>query len=271
MAIVVTELNFYPVKSCAGTALESAQVGEKGIKYDRHWLLVDANGKAITQRDFPQMALVKPVVETTNQGSPATLGLSAPLHDTIKIEETQDGDRINVEIWGDICKAVDQGNEAAQWFSHYLQCPCRLVVMASEHMRQVEQKYATSDSDQVGFADGYPLLLLSQESLTDLNSRLDEPLPMNRFRPNVVVSGCHSYAEDTWHKIRIGSISFTCAKLCARCVMTTINQSNATKGSEPLKTMAKYRNVENKLMFGVNLIHHSEGQIAVGDRVELLD
>jgi uncharacterized protein YcbX len=142
--------------------------------------------------------------------------------------------------------------------------------MADDYKRTVDQRYAKRKTDQVGFADGYPVLIASEESLDDLNNRLEQPLPMNRFRPNLVLKGASAFAEDSWKTIRVGDITFDIVKPCARCVITTIDQKSGEKGSEPLKTMASFRLVRNKAMFGMNAVHHTKGVIRIGDRAEIL-
>jgi len=184
----------------------------------------------------------------------------------------QTGAQIDVVIWKDHCKAVDQGAQAAQWLSAYLGTACRLVHIPDGYVRQVDQLYANTKQDQVGFADGYPLLLISQASLDDLNTRLAEPLPMTRFRPNIVVSGCTPFAEDTWKTIRIGDMLFTLAKPCARCVLTTVDPQTGIQGKEPLKTLATYRHLPGKgVLFGQNLIQKHTGSIRVHDTVQVLE
>ena len=142
--------------------------------------------------------------------------------------------------------------------------------MRDADIRPVNPMYAHSENDQVGFADGYPILLLSEASLDDLNSRLETPLPMNRFRPNIVVTNTEHYAEDTWKTIRIGDITLDIVKPCARCAITTTNQDTAERGKEPLKILSTYRNHEHGVIFGQNIIHRNQGQINIGDTVEIL-
>jgi uncharacterized protein YcbX len=147
----------------------------------------------------------------------------------------------------------------------------RLVFMPDASRRQVNQNYAPSPDDVVGFADGYPFLLISEASLKDLNQRLNAPVPMNRFRPNLVISGCLPYEEDTWKWIRIGEVRFKVAKPCARCIVTTVDQSTGEKGVEPFQTLAAYRKQEKGIMFGQNLIHTTQGVLSIGQTVEVLE
>jgi uncharacterized protein YcbX len=176
-----------------------------------------------------------------------------------------------VTIWYDEAEAVDQGAEAADWLSQFLGVEARLVRIAEDYFRPVSSRYAVSSQDQVSFADGYPILLASQESLDELNSRMQSSLPMNRFRPNLVVQGCEPFAEDGWKRIRIGEVELALVKPCARCVVTTHDQITGERtGKDPLATLAKFRNFGRKAMFGMNVIPVSLGEISVGAEVEVL-
>jgi uncharacterized protein YcbX len=186
------------------------------------------------------------------------------------------GPERQVTIWRDTCPAIDQGDAVAAWFGQFLGTDCRLVRLPDTYRRQVDQTFATSPDDQVGFADGFPFLLISEESLADLNGRLDAPLPMNRFRPNIVVRGGGPFWEDRVSTFRIGAITFRCVKPCARCPITTTDQATALVGKEPLRTLATFRRggihvpgpVRGAAYFGQNVIHDATGVIRVGDNVE---
>lgn len=257
----VTALNVYPVKSCAGTPLDIAELDKRGIRHDREFMLVDERHRFVTQREQPRLALVKPVRGET------TLSLSAPGMPRFDVEP-QDSDRYPVTIWRDCVTAADQGDLVAEWFSTYLNTSLRLVRLPDDVLRPVDKQYATRPEDQLNLADGYPILLISEESLADLNRRLAEPVPMNRFRPNIVIHGTEvPYAEDEWSEIQIGEVAFHVVKSCARCVTTTTNQSTAERGPEPLRTLASYRQVPRGVLFGQNLIHAAPGRIRVGDSV----
>jgi MOSC domain-containing protein len=260
----VTALNVYPIKSCAGTALETAELGRRGIVHDREFLVVDVGWRFLTQREHPRLALVRPA------RTDATLTLHAPGMSPLELEPV-DGDRHLVTIWRDCVMAADQGDRVAEWLNEYLGAKCRLVRQPDDVVRAVDHAFATRATDEVSFADGYPVLLISEESLSDLNTRLEQPLPMNRFRPNIVVSGAdQAYVEDTWAEIRIGAVGFSVVKACARCITTTTDQSTAERGHEPLATLATYRNVARGVLFGQNLIHSAPGTIAVGDTLEVI-
>jgi uncharacterized protein YcbX len=260
--IRVTALHVYPVKSCAATSLQSAEIGPRGILHDREFMVTDPNARFVTQRERPRLALVQPTLADTK------LAFAAPGMPPVSIHPTEAGRRHAVTVWRDTVPAVDQGDDIADWLSAFLQTPVRLVRMPADSVRRVDPQFAPRPTDQVGFADGYPLLLISEESLDDLNSRLAKPLPMNRFRPNVIVRGAgKAYAEDEWARLCIGVVRFHGVKTCARCTTTTTDQATAERGVEPLETLARYRRIERGVLFGQNLVHAERGRIAVGDRL----
>ena len=264
--IHVSGLYVYPVKSCAGISLHGALVGRRGFENDRQYMLTGPSGLFLTQRELPRLALVSPSL------APAGLLLQAPGVAPLLITSADGGARRSVVVWRDQCEAVDQGDHAAAWFSAFLSAPVRLVRMAEDFSRKVNRDYALSPSDETGFGDGYPFLLLGESSLADLNSRLSTPVDMRRFRPNIVVSGSGAYAEDSWRRLRIGPVEFGVVKPCARCVITTTDQDTAERGREPLATLATYRNVPGRgVMFGQNLIHTGRGSVRVGDFAEVLE
>jgi len=268
-AAVVTRrllgLYHYPIKSCRGTSLTEAVVGVRGIAADRHWMVVDAAGTFLSQRKLPRMALIAPrlgggVLEVTAPGVP-------PLN----VAVGHGGRRADVSVWDDRCAAIDEGDAAAEWFTTFLGMACRLVRMPDDEVRHVDPTYA-GPGDQVGFADGFSFLLTSRASLDELNRRLPTPLPMNRFRPNLVIDGVTAFEEDGWRHIRIDGITFAVAKPCARCAITTTDQNTAERSKEPLRTLATFRNVAGKgVMFGQNLVHDRTGVLHVGAEVEVLD
>ena len=264
----ISELNIYPVKSLTGISLQSAVVEDRGLQFDRRWMLVDEKRQFITQREVPRMATVKIAI---GDG-----GLDASINGSrINISaEPKTGNTRNVKIWSSSVKGEFYPDEINEWFSNQLATPCSLVSMPETSKRKVNPFYAVRIfQDTVSFADGYTFLLIGEGSLTDLNSRLEQPVPMNRFRPNFVVAGSEPFAEDNWKRIRIGSTEFHVVKPCARCVMTTIDQSAGEKtGKDPLKTLSSYRNRNGNVLFGQNLIADvSGGTIRVGDQVEVLE
>lgn len=265
MGIKVSELHCYPVKSCAGISLPEAEITARGIKHDREWMIVGLDGIFLTQRELPRMSLIRPSLAENG-----LLSLDAPDMPRIIFIRTADTP-LRVKVWSSICKAEDLGEEAAEWLQKFLGVPCRLVRMATNFKRRVDGRYARDKSSVVGFADGFPELLISQASLDDLNTRLDDSLLMNRFRPNVVVSGTEPFSEDSWRTISIGALTFDVVKPCARCTITTVEQETAARGVEPLKTLATYRKDHGRILFGQNLIHREPGTIKVGDEVRVID
>lgn len=257
----VSALYYYPIKSCGAVQVEAAEIDACGLRNDRRLLVIEPDGTFVTQREHPRLALVNPLI----QGDDLTL--SAPAMESLVVTLGDSGTPYTVRIFRDTCEAVDQGEAAAEWFSTYLKMPCRVVTMAAHFARRVNPNFAQHPQDQVAFADAYPFLMISEASLDDLNARLDTPLPMNRFRPNIVITGCEPYAEDTWPSLHIGSVDFAAAKACVRCVVTTTDQTTTERGAEPLKTLATYRKTEAGVIFGQNLIHLNRGTLRVGDVV----
>lgn len=263
-SITISELWMYPIKSCAGIAVTEAHVGPRGITHDRGWMVVRPDGMFLTQREYPRLALIVPSFDE------AHVRLTAPDMAPIAIPLHGDGKHMDVIVWRDRCDGVDQGDAVAAWLSQFLQTDCRLVRMADEWVRTVDQTFA-QPQDRVGFADGFPLLLASESSLADLNDRMERVLPMNRFRPNMVITGAEPFAEDTWRQVRVGNMTLRVVKPCARCVTTTVDQASGTaQGPEPLATLATYRKQNGKVMFAQNVIHDHEGVLRVGDRLEVL-
>jgi MOSC domain-containing protein len=264
--IEVSALYRYPIKSCRGIAVTSAVLDRRGIAGDRRFMVVDASGDLLSQRELPRMSLVAPRLEGD------TLTLDAPGMPTCTATIAAAGPRRQVVVWADRCAAIDQGDATADWLRTFLGTTCRLVRLADDAMRRVDPDFATGPEDEVSFADGFPLLLIGEASLADLNTRLATPLPMNRFRPNIVVRGSAAYAEDDWRAIHIGEIPAQAVKRCARCVTTTVDQATGEQGKEPLRTLAAYRRgPDGGVLFGQNVIHQRTGVLRVGDRLSVLD
>ncbi|MEP1471187.1 MAG: MOSC domain-containing protein [Halieaceae bacterium] len=262
--ISVSELTVYPVKSGAGIGLQEATLDPFGLRGDRRWLVVSPQGHFLTQRDEPRMALLT--------ATPVSAGLSLALdEDTLSVSAPDEGaSERRVQVWSDQVWARDAGDAVAAWLTSALGRECRLVYMPDDAVRRVDGLYA-SEGETVSFADGFPLLLISQASLADLNSRLPAPVPMNRFRPNIVVDGCEAFAEDGWRRLRIGAIELTVAKPCSRCVMPSIDQATGERDSVINRVLASYRRRDGQVYFGQNLLYQHTGPIAVGDAVEVLD
>lgn len=266
----VSALFTYPIKSCAGLSHDQIILAGRGLLHDREWMVVDSGGTFITQREIPRMALIKPMLD--NSG----MTVNAPDMQTLRVPYVSvDRERRHVTVWRFQGETEDAGEEVAEWFSQFLGVSSRLVRMQDDAKRYTSTEY-TPEPGELAFADGYPLLFISKASLADLNDRLVErgksPVPMNRFRPNIVISGCEPYAEDGWSQMTIGGIRFDVVKPCARCAITTVDQAAGESPDvrEPLATLATYRRGANGgVMFGQNVIHRGTGMIHVGDKIEI--
>ncbi len=264
----LTEINIYPIKSTRRIALEESEVLARGLPWDRRWMLVDVEGRFITARKYPSLAAVQTRLDDAalHVGAQGCPELVLPLR-------AMPREAVTVSVWRDQCEAVPAGDEADAWFSDYLGVECRLVRMTDELVRGVDPDFGRP-GDEVSFADGFPMLLISEASLRDLNSRLEQPVSMRRFRPNLVVDGEAPYAEDGWRRIRIGEVEFEGVKNCSRCVFTTVDPDRGVRdpSGEPLRTLGRYRRrPEGGVYFGQNLIPRSGGVLRLGDPVEVLD
>jgi len=281
----ISEINIYPIKSLKGISLDSALVEPRGLQNDRRWMLTTPDGRFMTQREFPRMA-------TIEAGIGDGLYLTADGFGTLEIPfEPDTGNRQQVTIWQSVCEGEIFPATVNEWFSDVLKTDCQLVYMPDDSRRDISEMFNRGD-EIVSFADGYPLLVIGEASLDDLNGRLAsgtlavQSLPMNRFRPNIVVSGSEAFAEDSWERITVGEAVFRGTKPCARCVMTTVDQAKGDfAGKEPLKTLATYR-LASELMperldrlglaptavlFGQNLVGETPGaDIRVGDPVNVM-
>lgn len=264
--ITVSNLTYYPIKACRGFDVPASNIQRMGLEHDRRMMVVTPDGGFLTQREYPRLALITPKLQNDS------LTLSAPNFDSLQIGIQTSGTPTPVEIWSSKgVDAIDQGDEAAAWLSDWLGVSVRLVHIADGFKRKLNPDYAVNADDHTGFADGYPILIISEESLHDLNGMLDSPVLMNRFRPNLVVKGCAPFAEDTWKRIRIGGVEMALVKPCPRCVVTTIDKETLEKNKEPLKTLSKYRNHELGAIFGMNTIPLNEGKIEINMEVEVLE
>lgn len=280
----ISSLHVYPIKSCAGHELTRAELDARGIRYDRSWIVVRDDGgppgqlgppgppgpfgplAPLTQREAPALALVQPAI------SAGGLALSAPGMEDLPVPRIEEGRTRKVDVWGDLCDGIDQGDDAADWLGTYLDKLCRLLYFKPDFVRPVDPDYAARSGDQVGFADGFPLLMISEASLADLNARLEAPVRMNRFRPNVVVADCPPYAEDTWKRVRAGDLELDLVKPCGRCATTLVEQESGKPGKEPLRTLATYRRFGRPApSFGHNAVHRSPGLLETGMTIQILD
>jgi uncharacterized protein YcbX len=261
--LILTQIWIYPIKSLGGISLNSAKVMRKGLRYDRRWMLVDNDGKFITQRVHPKMALFRLTMDTTQ------MRIHHKEHSiSLLLNHSISSNPLKVQIWGDIVSAFEVSHEHSQWFSEHLGIKCRLVYFPEENARPVDPLYRVSD-EQVSLADAYPYLIIGQSSLDDLNSRLAQPISIKRFRPNLVFTGGEPYEEDTWGNFTIGSTQFEGIRPCSRCVLTTVNPETGEKGDEPLRTLATYRKRDNNIYFGQNLIAITPSEVHVGDTITL--
>jgi hypothetical protein len=274
MTLRLTSVWRYPVKSCRGERLSAAVVEPWGLAGDRRWMIVDGAGDAVTAREHPLMVLVTPRL------GPGLITLSSPRLPDLAVPVPSGADLVPVSVWASELLAAPASDEAAAWLSKVIGEPVRLVYLDDPTRRRTNPKYSR-DTDRVSFADGYPLLLTSEESLGALNGWIAEgpraaegPVPMRRFRPSVVVAGAPAWAEDGWRRLRIGPVTFRSVKGCDRCVLTTVDPDTAAKGHEPLFALARHRRWDNKVWFGVNLIPDDpagDPVIRPGDPVEIMD
>ncbi|MDJ0833315.1 MAG: MOSC N-terminal beta barrel domain-containing protein, partial [Gammaproteobacteria bacterium] len=230
MSVHIHSLHIYPIKSCQGINLDQAELTATGFRYDRHWMLVDSQGQFLTQRQYPQLARISTWLndEALIVGSDNQQQLELPL-------VAADGPRRQVQIWNDQCNAAVVSPAASRWFSDYLGLECELVFLPESEQRRVDPDYARS-RQIVGFADGFPLLVLSRASIDLLNSKLEQAVDINRFRANIVIEGCPAHAEDDWTNISVGGIDIELAKPCSRCAIPSFDQSSAERHPTILKT-----------------------------------
>lgn len=262
--VAVSELNVYPVKGLRGFSPTVWPVEPRGLRHDRRWMLVDEEGRFLSQRNTPRMCLYRTAM------SDERLQVASPSGETFEVPKVAAGERLPVTVWDWNGEAVRVSDEADAWFTRELGKPARLVHMPEDVARQTRLEFSLP-GDRVGFADAFPTLVASQASLEDLNSRLDEPLPMNRFRPNIVVSGCGAWAEDEWLAFALGDTRFRAAKHCGRCQVTATNQDTAEVGQEPLRTLATFRRKGDSgvVYFGAYFVPEGQGALKVGDLLEL--
>lgn len=265
--LLLQDIYIYPIKSLGGIRLQEATVEARGLRHDRRWLIVDERNRFMTQRQTAEMTLLQVAPAhngflLTHRTRPDLLPLFVPF-------EARPKRTLFVTIWDDFVFAWRGEKAADEWLSEALGQKCRLVYMSDMAMRPVDPELNPADA-VVSFADGYPFLLIGQGSLDELNSRLPEPVPMNRFRPNLVFSGGAAHTEDAWQEFRIGELAFRAVEACGRCVVTTIDQQTGQKYPETLRTLATYRTLGGKVMFGQNVTGPGAGLVRVGDALTVV-
>lgn len=276
----ITELNLYPIKSCAGIALREATLTSAGLMsehiYDREWMVVDMQGVFMTQRAYPKMALITPRIkaETLELRAPGMLRLEIPLG----LPAPEDAQTLSVRVWNDTVQAYDCDETTATWFSKFLGTPCRLVRFHADAQRLASTTWTNGIEAPTLFSDGFPMLVISEASLADLNSKLiaqgREALPMNRFRPNIVIGGVEAFDEHYADTFSIGSARLKPVKPCARCSIPSIDASTGEFGRDPLDILRAYRvdaKVDGGITFGMNtILLDGEGErLRVGQEVDV--
>ncbi len=275
---ILTELNLYPIKSCAGISLREATLTAAGLMseqiYDREWMIVDENGDALTQREYPKMALITPRIkaDTLELRAPGMLRLEVPLG----LPAPEDERRIRVQVWDDQVEAYDCDDTTALWFSNALGVKCRLVRFHPDATRYSSKKWTNDAEVPVLFSDGYPMLVIGTGSLEDLNEKLvaqgRSAIPMNRFRPNLVFSDIAPFEEDLADVYQFAAATLKPVKPCPRCPLPSVDQATGELGPDPLDILATYRanpKVDGSITFGMNAVTLSgEGTVLrVGQQV----
>lgn len=270
----ITALHTYPIKSCGRLSHTALDFDARGPVWDRRWMVVEPDGMFVTQRELPRLALIQPTFEGDQMRltAPGMTELYIPLvHEPAPTR--------TVEVWQSRCEAWDEGSEAAAWFSDFLKVDLQLVRIADDFQRVIDTEYSRRSPRplvHIGFADGYPVLIVSEESLAELKRRMSErgaaPVPMSRFRPNIVVAGGAAFVEDQWHTVQIGDMLLDVVKPCARCAIPTVDQQtgNIPDVKEPTATLNTFRKQDGKVMFAQNAIHREAGTLRVGDVVTVV-
>lgn len=266
MTLTLSEIWIYPIKSLGGIRLEKAVAKKKGLQHDRRWMLIDDASVAMTQRVYPQMALFKPSIDGDRITISYTKSGKIISANGFDMSGQWKGERTTARIWDDLVQVEEVNPDISEWFSALLSTNCKLIAFPEENPRPVDVRYSVN-SENVSLADAYPFLVIGQSSLDDLNHRLPDAVPMNRFRPNFVFTGGTPFLEDQWRNVSIGGVRFVAVKKSDRCVITTIDQDTGEKGSEPLRTLSTYRKVGNQVYFGHNMVAMNEGEVCLGDGI----
>jgi len=260
----ITSLYIYPIKSLGGISLQLANLLKRGLEFDRRWMLVDSDGVFLTQRQIPDLALFSLKMEE-NQ----ILVYSKLTGSEVRISIIPEGQKeCMVKVWGDEVSAVEVSTNVSAWFTNEIGKPTRLVYMPDNSERLIDPNY-THNAEIVSFADGYPVLVTNEASLTELNSRLKQSIEMNRFRPNIVIAGEEPFEEDDWKTVSIGNAQLNLVKKCARCVMVNINPKTAIMEKEVLTALANFRKKDNKVYFGINGYALKSGIVGIGDKIKI--
>jgi uncharacterized protein len=257
----LSEIRIYPVKSLPGISLSSSIVLPKGLQYDRRYMLVTADNTAMTQRDYPKMALfkvkiVEPFIKIELDGESCSIPLTPDTYSGIE----------SATVWDDSVNTWHISAEYSHWFSEKIGVECKLLYFPETNTRKVDPTF-TSRDENVSLADAFPILILGEESLNELNGRLKDKITMDRFRPNLIFSGGNAFDEDRWRDFSIASNTFAAVKPCARCILITNDPETGMRGPEPLRTLAKYRSRNNKVYFGQNVLVMNATNISVGDPI----
>lgn len=263
MSITVASLHIYPIKSIGGFSVTQATLTDRGFEHDRRWMLVDERGRFLSQRELPTMACLH-----TTPGSTGMVVTDTRTSEELELPwSTHGGAMVSGKVWDDEVELIEHSTEASAWFSRRLGHACRLMYMPDGSKRAVDPTYARGITS---LSDGFPYLVLSQATLDDLNARLELPVPMDRFRPNVVIAGGFAFQEDGWTEIRVGAVDLRLVKPCGRCMIVTTDQNSGERSKEPLRTLATYRSRGAKVLFGMNAMGPAQGTIRVGDPVQVI-
>jgi uncharacterized protein YcbX len=258
--VTVEELNIYPLKSGRGIGKTSVLVAATGFEWDRHWMFTDAAGSFISQRTHPKLACIEPEL------SDVALTLRAPGLPPLTLPLEPRGESIDVKVWKDRCEALDQGDAASAWASSALGAPLRLVRVVDTPRRMADPKFAGPTPNPVAFPDGFPILVCNRASLDSLNARMPEPIPMERFRPNLVLHGLPAFAEDRIASLRVGDVTLTLVKPCTRCVITSTDQRTGERSTNPLPVLREFR--FNSTLLGVTFGENAVLTAGVGTRIQ---
>ncbi|MGR3809987.1 MOSC domain-containing protein [Jiulongibacter sp. NS-SX5] len=261
----ISQLYIYPVKSLAGISLRYSKVTDRGLEYDRRWLLIDDSGKMLSQRTLPQLIHFKTEI-VANKG----IAVKLKGDDECLIPfEYQKGEMLKAIVWDDEFEVYEVSQEVSQWFSNKLGKQVKLVHQPDESIRLADPKYTITNRELVSAADGYPVLIASEASLEALNTKLENRVSMMRFRPNIVIKDSEAFQEDTLKEVSIGTAKLAGVKDCARCIMITNDLERGVLGKEPLRTLSSFRKIGKKVLFGRNFVVHKEGEIEIGEELKM--